>query len=107
MKVVVLGAGGVGGYFGGRLAAEGSDVTFVARGAHLDAMREKGLKITSPRGDLFIPQVKAVATVAEAGTADLVLVGVKLWDTEAAAASLRPAADQGAAIISFQNGVQK
>src|ERR1700760_2274876 len=92
MKIVVLGAGGVGGYFGGRLAAAGHDVTFVARGAHLAAMLQSGLRITSERGDLLIPEVKAVETVAEAGAAELVLIGVKLWDTEAAAASLRPAA---------------
>src|ERR1700742_3572356 len=95
MRIVVLGAGGVGGYFGGRLAAAGNDVTFVARGAHLAAMRKNGLKITSQRGDLVIPQVKAVETVAQAGAADLVLIAVKLWDTEAAAESLRPAADRG------------
>ena len=107
MRIVVLGAGGVGGYFGGRLAAAGNDVTFVARGAHLAAMRKSGLKITSQRGDLLVPQVKAVETVAEAGAADLVLIGVKLWDTETAAASLRPAAEKGASFISLQNGVQK
>jgi 2-dehydropantoate 2-reductase len=107
VKVVALGAGGVGGYFGGRLAAGGSDVTFVARGAHLAAMRRSGLRITSPRGNAYIRDVRAVETVAEAGRADLVLVSVKLWDTEAAASSLKPIAHQGAAIISFQNGVQK
>jgi 2-dehydropantoate 2-reductase len=107
MKIVVLGAGGVGGYFGGRLAAAGNDVTFVARGAHLASLRQNGLKITSQRGDLVVPKVKAVETISEAEAADLVLIGVKLWDTEAAAASLRPAADKGAAFISFQNGVQK
>lgn len=107
MKVVVLGAGGVGGYFGGRLTAAGNDVTFVARGAHLEAMRKNGLKIKSQRGDLLITEVKAVEAIAEAGAADLVIIGVKLWDTEAAAASLRPAAEKGAAFISFQNGVQK
>ena len=107
MKIVVLGAGGVGGYFGARLAAAGNDVTFVARGAHLAAMRKNGLKITSQRGDLLVSQVKAVETVAEADAPDLVLIGVKLWDTEAAAESLRPAADRGAAFVSFQNGVQK
>jgi 2-dehydropantoate 2-reductase len=107
VKVVVLGAGGVGGYFGGRLAAGGSDVTFVARGAHLAAMRRSGLTITSPRGNAYIRDVRAVETVAEAGRADLVLVSVKLWDTEAAASSLKPIAHQGAAIVSFQNGVQK
>src|ERR1700691_4624591 len=86
MKVIVLGSGGVGGYFGGRLAAAGSDVTFVARGAHLAALRQNGLKVISSRGDLHFPNVKAVETVDEAGPADLVMVGVKLWDTEAVAA---------------------
>lgn len=107
MKIVVLGSGGVGGYFGGRLAASGSDVTFIARGAHLEALRRDGLKITSALGDLHIPKVTAVQTIAEAGVADLVMVGVKLWDTEDVAATLKPIADSGAAIISFQNGVQK
>jgi 2-dehydropantoate 2-reductase len=107
VKIVVLGAGGVGGYFGGRLAAGGSDVTFVARGAHLAALRRSGLRITSPRGDAYIRDVRAVETVAEAGPADFVLVGVKLWDTEAAAANLKPVAHQDTAIVSLQNGVQK
>jgi 2-dehydropantoate 2-reductase len=107
MKIVIVGAGGVGGYFGGRLAAAGSDVTFVARGAHLAALRRNGLKITSPRGNLHIPQIKTAETIGEIETADLVLVGVKLWDTESVAASLKPIAEHGATIISFQNGVQK
>jgi 2-dehydropantoate 2-reductase len=107
MKIVVLGAGGVGGYFGGRLAATGSDVTFVARGKHLAAMRANGLKITSPLGDTLVEDVKAVETIGEVAAADLVIVGVKLWDTEGIAASLRPLAEQGAAIVSFQNGVEK
>jgi len=107
MKIVILGSGGVGGYFGGRLAAAGSDVTFVARGAHLAALRRNGLKITSPRGDLHIPQIKTAETIGEIETADLVVVGVKLWDTESVAASLKPIAERGAAIISLQNGVQK
>jgi 2-dehydropantoate 2-reductase len=107
VKIVVLGAGGVGGYFGGRLAAAGSDVTFIARGAHLAAMLRSGLRIRSPRGDAHIRGVRAVETVAEAGPADLVLVGVKLWDTEVAAASLKSVARQDTAIVSFQNGVQK
>jgi 2-dehydropantoate 2-reductase len=107
MKIVVLGAGGVGGYFGGRLAASGCDVTFVARGAHLAALRRNGLKITSPHGDLHLSQVKTAETIGEVETADLVLVGVKLWDTESVAASLKLIAEQGATIISFQNGVQK
>jgi 2-dehydropantoate 2-reductase len=107
MRIVILGSGGLGGYFGGRLAAAGSDVTFVARGAHLAALRRNGLKITSPRGNLHLPQIKTAETIREIETADLVLVGVKLWDTESVAASLKPIAERGAAIISFQNGVHK
>jgi 2-dehydropantoate 2-reductase len=107
MKIVILGSGGVGGYFGGRLAAAGSDVTFVARLAHLAALRRNGLKVTSPRRNLHIRQIKTAETIREIDAADLVLVGVKLWDTESVAASLKPIAERGAAIISFQNGVQK
>ena len=107
MKIAILGAGGVGGYFGGRLAAAGNDVTFVARGAHLDALRRQGLRIQSALGDIHLPEVKAVETIASAGPVDLVLIGVKLWDTEAIAPSLRPLAEQGTAILSLQNGVQK
>ncbi len=107
MKIAILGAGGVGGYFGGRLAAAGSDVTFVARGAHLEAMRTKGLRIISSLGDLKLDAVKAVDDIAKVGTVDLVIVGVKLWDTEQVAETLKPLATRGAAVISFQNGVQK
>jgi 2-dehydropantoate 2-reductase len=107
VKIVVLGSGGVGGYFGGRLAAAGCDVTFVARGAHLDAIRRQGLRIVSPLGDVHVSPAKAIASIAQAETADLVLVGVKLWDTEAVAPTLRPLAERGAAILSLQNGVQK
>ena len=65
MRIVILGSGGVGGYFGGRLAAAGSDVTFVARGAHLAALRSNGLKITSPLGNLHIRQIKTAETIRE------------------------------------------
>lgn len=106
MKIIVMGSGGVGGYFGGRLAAAGNEVAFVARGAHLQALRSSGLNVRSPRGDLHLA-VRAVETIAEAGSADLVMVGVKLWDTEGIAPSLRPLAERGATIVSFQNGVQK
>jgi ketopantoate reductase len=82
-------------------------VTFLARGPHLAALRRNGLKITSPRGNLYIPQIKTAETIREIEIADLVLVGVKLWDTESVAASLKPIAERGAAIISFQNGVHK
>ncbi len=107
MRIAILGSGGVGGYFGGRLAATDSEVTFVARGAHLEAIRRHGLRLTSPLGDAHIVPANAVETIAEVGQVDLVIVAVKLWDTEEIAPTLRPLADRGAAIISFQNGVQK
>jgi 2-dehydropantoate 2-reductase len=107
MKIAVLGSGGVGGYFGARLAAAGYDVTFIARGTHLAAIREKGLRITSPLGDLVINDANVVEDVSLVKSADLVLVAVKLWDTESVAESLKPLVEKGAAVISFQNGVQK
>jgi 2-dehydropantoate 2-reductase len=100
-----MGSGGVGGYFGGRLQQGGADVTFVARGRHLAAMQKDGLRITSPRGDAQL-KVKAVEQPAEAGDVDLVMFGVKLWDTEGACKQLAPVMRKGAAIIPFQNGVE-
>ena len=107
MRIVVMGTGGIGGYFGARLAQGGAEVMFIARGAHLAAIREKGLKVSSALGDIHLPNPKVSENPAEAGPADLVLLGVKLWDTEAAARTLKPLTDAGAAIVSFQNGVQK
>jgi 2-dehydropantoate 2-reductase len=107
MRITVMGTGGVGGYFGARLAAAGCDVTFVARGRQLDAIRHRGLRIESPRGDLHLAQVKATDTPAEIGGADVVLFGVKLWDTAAAAESVKPLVGEQTAVVSFQNGVVK
>lgn len=107
MKIAVLGAGGVGGYFGARLAASGSDITFIARGKHLEAMRKNGLRVISPLGDVTIQNPKVVDSVDQVEEADLVIVAVKLWDTEAAAKSLKNVANRGAAVVSFQNGVNK
>jgi len=106
MRIAVLGAGGVGGYFGGRLAAAGSDVTFIARGAHLAAIKANGLRIVSALGDASI-DVKAVDDIAKVDTVDLIVVAVKLWDTEVVAPALKPLVDRGAAVVSFQNGVTK
>lgn len=106
MRIVVVGAGGVGGYFGTRLAAAGHEVTFVARGRHLAAIQERGLRVRSPLGELHT-SAPAVPAVADAGPADLVLVAVKLWDTEEVAAQLKPAVAAGARVMSLQNGVQK
>ena len=107
MKVVIVGAGGVGGYFGARLAAAGVDVVFVARGRHFDAIRDNGLSVKSELGDVDVKSATVVSDLAQVDQADIVLVAVKLWDAEEVAQALKPLADHGAAIISFQNGVQK
>lgn len=107
MRIAVMGTGGVGGYFGARLAAGGHDVGFVARGRQLEALRAGGLRVLSPLGDLHVPEVRATADPAELGEVDVVLFGVKLWDTEAAAEQLRPLVRGDTAVVSFQNGVVK
>jgi 2-dehydropantoate 2-reductase len=103
----MIGAGGVGGYFGARLAAGGCDVTFIARGAHLDAIRQRGLRIQSPLGNLTLQPAAATDNLDTVGAVDFVMLAVKLWDTESVAQTLRPHVDRGAAVISWQNGVQK
>ena len=81
MHIAIVGSGGVGGYFGGRLAASGTQVTFIARGAHLDAMRTRGLRIESPLGNLHLSQVRATDDPTTIGPADVVFFTVKLYDT--------------------------
>jgi 2-dehydropantoate 2-reductase len=105
MRIAVMGAGGVGGYFGGRLAQAGHDVGFVARGKHLEAIRAKGLALKSPLGDATL-KVKATDKPAELGAAEVVLFAVKLWDTESAAQAIRPLVEKGGVVIPFQNGVE-
>ena len=91
MKIAVMGSGGVGGFYGGRLANAGYDVTFVARGAHLKAMRENGLLIENEaQGNILVSNVKVVEDPASIGPVDLVIFAVKLWDTEAVARSIKP-----------------
>lgn len=107
MKIAVMGSGGVGGYFGSRLALAGHDVHFIARGAHMKAMLAQGLKITSPLGDMQLPKPRVTDDPATIGTADIVLFGVKLWDTESAAHAVKPLIGPNTAVISFQNGVVK
>jgi 2-dehydropantoate 2-reductase len=104
MKIVMMGSGGVGGYYGARLQQAGHEVSFVARGAHAEAMRRSGLRIRSELGDAHVP-ARVLADPAEAGPADLVVLAVKLWDTEAAARAV--ARVPGAAAVSLQNGVDK
>jgi 2-dehydropantoate 2-reductase len=100
-----MGSGGVGGYFGARLQQGGNDVTFVARGRHLAAMRKDGLTIKSPHGDANL-KVRAVEQPAEAGVPDIVMFGVKLWDTEGTAEQLKPVVGPETCVIPFQNGVE-
>jgi 2-dehydropantoate 2-reductase len=107
MKIVMMGSGGVGGYFGARLAAGGADVHFVARGAHLAAMRAQGLAIEGGPAPLHVPKVQATDNPSSIGTADFVLVAVKLWDTEAAIEQIKPIVGPNTTVISFQNGVLK
>jgi 2-dehydropantoate 2-reductase len=108
MKIAMMGSGGVGGFFGGRLAHAGYDVSFVARGAHLAALRERGLLIESEaHGDIHVPKVRASDDPAAIGPVDLVVLSVKLWDTEAAIRQMKPMLKAGTAVLSLQNGVIK
>ena len=107
MKIAIVGTGGVGGYFGSRLAQAGCDVHFIARGAHLQAMKESGLKVESSLGDALIKPVNVSSDPASIGPVDFALVAVKLWDTEAAARSVKPLVGPHTAVISLQNGVEK
>jgi len=106
MHIVVMGSGGVGGYFGARLAAAGNDVTFVARGSHLGAMQNAGLRVDSSFGNIHLQPTRAVAAPQEIAKADAIIFAVKLGDTEAAAHNLKHLTDGGAAVFTFQNGVE-
>lgn len=106
MKVCVFGAGGLGGLFGGFLAADGADVTFVARGAHLEAMKTRGLQIESPLGDRQVPETKATDNPADIGPVDLLLVCVKSYDLEAAADQFASLLTPDTAIVPVLNGVE-
>jgi 2-dehydropantoate 2-reductase len=108
MKIAMMGSGGVGGFFGGRLAHAGYDVSFIARGKHLEAMRHDGLAIESEaQGDIRIPRVRATDDPASLGPVDLVILSVKLWDTEDAARAIAPIVGPGTGVLSLQNGVVK
>ncbi len=106
MQLAIFGSGGVGGYFGGRLAAAGEDVSFLARGAHLTAMQQDGLHITSPLGDVHLPKVQATDRPQAIGPVDVVLFTVKLYDVDTSAASLAPLIGPDTVVITLQNGVE-
>jgi 2-dehydropantoate 2-reductase len=106
MKVAVVGAGGVGGYFGARLAAAGTAVHFIARGAQLAALQERGLEVASIHGDLRLDTVEATGKPADVGPCDVVLFCVKAYDTDAAAADhLPPLVGADTVVVSLQNGI--
>ncbi len=107
MRFAMMGAGGVGGYYGGRMAAAGHDVTFIARGAHLEAIRKNGLRIESREmDDATVHPANATDDPAEVGPVDCVIVGVKLWDTEAAGHAILPMLGPDTMVLSLQNGVE-
>lgn len=105
MKIAIFGSGGVGGYFGAKLAAAGEDVTFLARGAHLKAMQEGGLHISSPQGDVSLPNVQATDRTQAVGPVDVVLFTVKMYDVDESAATLKPLIGPDTVVITLQNGV--
>ena len=105
MRIAVIGAGGVGGAFGAALAKAGADVTFVARGAHLAAMRKNGLRVEGGRGDTHLTPTRATDDPTSIGVVDLVLFCVKLWDVETAGVAIRPLVGPETAVIPLQNGI--
>jgi 2-dehydropantoate 2-reductase len=107
MRIAIMGSGGLGGYFGARLVQGGAaDVHFVARGKHLEAMRQEGLRVEGPE-PLHVKPVQVTDDPRKIGVADVVMFCVKLWDTEQAIEQIRPLVGPDTAIISFQNGVLK
>jgi 2-dehydropantoate 2-reductase len=105
MRIAMMGSGGIGGCIGARLAEAGADVSFIARGAHLQAMRERGLSVASPLGDVVLPEVNASESAAEIGPVDLVVFAVKTYDSETAAASLGPLLKRSTRVVTLQNGI--
>jgi 2-dehydropantoate 2-reductase len=105
MKIAIFGTGGVGGYFGARLAQAGEDVSFIARGGHLHAIRENGLRVESILGDFVIQPAKASDDPAEIGTVDLVILGVKAWQVPEAAEAMKPLIDAQTVVLPLQNGI--
>jgi len=105
MKIAMMGTGGVGGYYGGLLAHTGQDVIFIARGAHLAAIQEKGLQVKSVHGDFAVSSAKATDDPTEVGPVDLVIVATKTYHTDKAAQAIKPMVGPETVVISFQNGV--
>ena len=105
MKIAVMGAGAVGCYFGGLLAQAGEDVTLVSRGAHLEALKKRGLRITSPGDNIVVGQIPVTGDPWEVGLVDIILLTVKMWDVEDTISMLKPMLHAQTAVVSLQNGV--
>jgi 2-dehydropantoate 2-reductase len=105
MRIAVIGAGGVGGYFGGRLAQAGSDVTFIARGATLEALRERGQRVDSVLGDFVVKPVKATNDPCSVGPVDAILMAVKAWQIPEAAAQITPMLGEDTMVVPLENGI--
>jgi 2-dehydropantoate 2-reductase len=105
MRIAAMAAGAVGGYFGARMAAAGHDVFFIARGAHLAAIKKNGLKIESVHGDVHLPKPNVTDDPKSVGPVDIVLFAVKLWDTEKAAEATKPLVGPNTRVITLQNGI--
>ena len=106
MRIAVFGAGGAGGYFGGRLAQAGEDVIFIARGEHLQALRRHGLRVDSVKGNFVLQSVQATDDPAQVGVVDVVLPGVKAWQVPEAAQAMRPLVGPETFVVPLQNGVE-
>jgi 2-dehydropantoate 2-reductase len=106
MRIAIYGSGGVGAYFGGRLAQIGKDVTFIARNENLTALRTQGLKVGSIAGDFSIDKVKVTNNPAEVGIVDYVLCCVKAWQVRAAAKAMKPMVGPDTLVVPLQNGVE-
>jgi 2-dehydropantoate 2-reductase len=106
MKIAVIGTGGVGGYYGGRLAEAGNEVWFLARGRHLEEIRRCGLKVKSRLGDMLIKPANATDNPKDIGPVDLVIIAVKLWDTDSAIEAAKPLLGPDTAVVSLQNGIE-
>jgi 2-dehydropantoate 2-reductase len=106
MRITIFGTGGVGGYFGGRLAQAGEDVAFIARGEHLRAIKANGLRVDSSSGDFVIHPAKATDDVRDVGDADLVILGVKAWQVPEAARAIKPLVGPQTTVVPMQNGVE-
>ncbi len=106
MRIAVYGAGGVGGYFGGRLAQAGVEVVFIARGRHLEAMQSRGLKVESISGDFELDSVNATDDPAKAGEVDVVIAATKAWQVEDAAGAMGPMLGEHSFVVPLQNGVE-